>query len=153
MSLEFQRVLTESVPIGAILLAWALLSALATASGSLQFAIQLAGLLMAALFALVRGVALAHEATPAYEDPTVEDVLEENGRAMLAGGPWFVLALVAAFLFRGGFGLGLSLFGRGDLLSRAFGGLVDVFAFTGTITVLLVAIATGTRALRSVRAT
>jgi hypothetical protein len=158
MSLPVRRALTESVRIAAILGAWSLLSALATAFDTLQIGITLAGLVMAILFVLVRGVALAREAPPAYDDPDVKGVLTENGRAMLAAGPWFVLAIVArvlqevTYVLRGvapdpTSPLQISITVIFDVLAAT--GLA--FAATGVLTVALVAVATGTRALRSQR--
>jgi hypothetical protein len=151
MSLSTRRVLEESTSIALILLVWAVLSVLTYAVGTLQFGLQLAGLTMAVLYAVVRGVRLAPDADPAYDDPDAESVLRENGRALLAGAPWFAVAFVLAALIHGVVGFDLVVPGPFALSRVAAGTFVQVFAVTGVVTVLLVAVATGTRALRSVR--
>lgn len=151
MTLSTRRVLEESVSIALILLVWALLSVLGTADGRLQFAIVLGGLVMAGLYAVVRGVALAADADPAYDRPDAERILRENGRAMLASAPWFVLALVAATVADDVFRLLVPVPQTMRLVRPSLEVLVQAFAYTGVLAVLLVAVATGTRALRSVR--
>lgn len=149
MPLSIRRVLTESVSIAVVLLAWGLLSAVAYGA-SVQLGIQVAGLVMAGLYAIVRGVSLAADASPAYVDSDVANVLRENGRAMLAGLPWFALAFALEFLVRSV--LHLEIVRSGPALVRTvFPTLVQAFAFTGALTVLLVAVATGTPAIRSAR--
>lgn len=151
MTLEIRRTLEETVSIALVLLLWAVLSTLAMGDGRVQFAVLVSGLVMAGLYAVVRGVALSSDADPAYEDPDAESVLVQNGRALLVAVPWFVLALVVAVVAEGAFGLVFPFSGSSTFVRRSLATLVQVFAFTGALSVLLVAVATGTRALRSVR--
>lgn len=151
MPLQVRPVLEESLSIAVILSFWSFLSVLAVGDGRVQFAILLGGFVMAALYAVVRGVAMSAGADPAYRDPDARTVLRENGRVALAGAPWFVLALFTAVLWRNLPYLGVPLHYEGGILWTVVGTLVQTFAVTGAFTVLLVAVASGTSALRSER--
>ena len=92
MSLSAKRWAEQAVPVAAILLFWNVLAVVAAEQG-VGGSIRSAGVVMAALYVLLRGVALASEVlVPATKD--VIAVLFENARIAVPAGAWFLGAMV-----------------------------------------------------------
>lgn len=139
MSLSWKRLATEAIPVAAILLFWNVLSAIA-AMQEVGGPVRTAGTVMAALYVLLRGIALASEATafrmekfkPLLRED-VEALLYENARVAAPAGIWFL----------GGLALSIP-YTPFDLL----GALASAFMGAGLGVVTLYAVATGTATLR-----
>lgn len=134
-SLTFGRVLRESSPIALILLIWGVVA---------QFfpdrplsAVWLAGLVTAALYAIVRGHALASNAEPIFETNDPRSAVRTTVRLLLPSLVWFGLALV--------FDFSLGLFEPTEEIRDL---AVTVLQGTGLVTVLLFAVAAGTASIR-----
>lgn len=96
MTLPPKRLAVEAVPVAAILLFWNLLATVAHVQ-NVGGPVRDAGLLVAGLYVVVRGVALSDLATrPATVD--LEAVLRENARLAVPAGAWFVAAMVVGAL-------------------------------------------------------
>lgn len=131
-----RQLLRESAPVAAILLFWVVLSSFVRsviATGLLR-----AGVVMALLYVVVRGVALARSRPPTPRPDDVESVLRENARVALPAGVWFLaakLVYVVESLW--------DAFGIPGLGTSPEEGLAFVFVGTGVSVVLLYAIAVG----------
>lgn len=139
--LDTRRLLRESAPVAVILLFWTTLSTVAhpiVASG-----LHRAGLIMALLYTVVRGVALARRHTPTPAPETVVGILRENVRVVIAAGAWFVAAELVYVVER--------LWEDSDL-PGAFTSPAEALAFVlagaGVATILLYAIVVGLPRIR-----
>lgn len=129
------RLVRESFPILGITLLWAIPAALVEMA-PVSDALRVAGIVMALLYAAVRGVQLAGSVPVQAPLGEPEVLLRTNAVALVAAAMWFVLALVADAL--GGFsGLG------GSLVLSPLRGLQFSFAATGVVTVVLYAVVLG----------
>jgi len=93
MSLPPKRLAAEGLPVAATLLFWTAASWLLTLDPTTAGAVRDAGVAMAALHVVVRGVSLAPRVSP----PPVRDVgavLRENARVAVPAGGWFAAAAV-----------------------------------------------------------
>jgi hypothetical protein len=134
------RLAAESFPIAGIVLLWALLGAVAGAFG-VGDSVRAAGTVMGALYAVVRGVALARTlgSPVAFDDAAA--VLRVNVTVLLPAGVWFLAGMVVGVLDD------LTELVRAGTVSLAFGGLDHAFETTGVLTVVLGAVAVGYRAV------
>jgi len=141
-----RRLVRESVPIAITLSVWQVAALVLSRSGT-DDALRLAGLAMAGLYALVRGVTLcAHldvDATPR----ALADVLRENGWVLVGAGGWFLLVQAL--------GWGLRVAPWIDWVRELV--VVDLAAFvlnwTGVGAVVLYAVAVGSARVRADPAT
>lgn len=97
MSLPPKRFALEAVPVAATLLFWTVASWLLALDPATASAVRDAGAVMAALYVVVRGVALAPLVSP-RSTHDVESVLRENARVAVPAGAWFVAAAVVHLL-------------------------------------------------------
>jgi hypothetical protein len=138
--LGVRTVLEESLPVAAVLFFWSVLAW--PAGHGVESALDTAGLTMAALYVVVRGVGLSRRVTaPSFSG--VDAVLRENVRAALPAAGWFVAASLVSAIESLWNGLDLP-----GLFVSPRGALVRVFVLTGVATVGLYAVAVGTAALR-----
>jgi len=138
-----RRLLGESLPIVAVLLVWTVLSWLVPVAG-VSGLVRDAGAVMAGLYAVVRGVALADDVSPTVPDD-VGSTLRLNVPVVLAAGTWFVIgALVHAVE---------AVYRLLPLVGGLYGSpatpLAQVAAGTGLGVVVLYAVAVGLPAARS----
>ena len=134
MSLQPKRLAEEGVPVAAILLFWTTLALLAGYS-PVRDTVNTAGIVMAGLYVVVRGVALSDTVEPP-ETESLEAIIRKNVRVAVPAGVWFL----------GGVGVYLAYesvlrFGYLGRISQALGG-------AGLGVVGLYAVAVGTGALR-----
>lgn len=134
--LDTRRLLRESAPVTVILLFWVVLSSVVRptiATGLLR-----AGVIMALLYTVVRGVALArtHQPTPQPDD--LEGILRENVRVALPAGVWFLAAYLVYFIEQVWDVLGIPGWDTSPAEGLAF-----VFVGAGVAVVLLYAISVG----------
>jgi len=135
MPLSSKRFVVETVPVVAILLFWNLLAWIADFQ-NVGGSVRTAGLVMATLYVVVRGVALSAVVSP----PTtldVESILRENARIAVPAGAWFVAAMAVAMV--GSYVVELP---------RALALVADSLASAGLGVVTLYAVAAGTSAVR-----
>ncbi|MFC4549715.1 MULTISPECIES: hypothetical protein [Halorussus] len=92
MSLPPKRWAREPVPVAAILLFWNLLAVVAQMQ-NVGGPVRDAGIVMAALYVVVRGVSLSAEVQPTVA-ADVEAVLHENARLAVLAGAWFLGAII-----------------------------------------------------------
>ncbi|WP_128478853.1 hypothetical protein [Halorussus pelagicus] len=93
-----KRMTLEALPVAAILLFWNLLAGVAEFQG-VAGSVSSAGVVMAALYVVVRGVSLAEQVRPPAMG-RVETVLVENARLAVPAGAWFLAAVMAAAVER-----------------------------------------------------
>lgn len=134
--LDSGRLLRESAPVAAILLFWLVPAAVVqpvVANGLVR-----AGVVMALLYTVVRGVDLARHApsTPAPE--TVEELVRENLRVAIPAAAWFALASAVYFVAHV-----WTLLGIPGAFTSPADGLAYVFTGAGVAVVLLYAIVVG----------
>ncbi|UPV76434.1 hypothetical protein M0R89_19935 (plasmid) [Halorussus limi] len=86
-----KRLALEAVPVAVILLFWNLLAVVAQLQNA-GGAVGSAGVVMAALFVVLRGVSLSSEVLPPATD-SVTAILYQNARLALPAGAWFVGAV------------------------------------------------------------
>lgn len=142
-----KRTLRESGALALILVVWGVAAMVIGFEPTIRTGIQVAGLIMAGLYAVVRGRTLSADARAVYQSTDPEAILRDNFRALLPALAWFVLAAVA-----------IGIEGLLDVALREFGlfaypaaTLAYLFAGTGVMTVLLYAVATGYATLASTR--
>jgi hypothetical protein len=126
----------ESLPVAVILLFWNLLAVVA-GEQHVGGSVSSAGVVMAALYVVVRGVSLSTEMPP----PTTDDVrtlLYENALLAVPAGAWFVAAMLANAL-----GELLFVYGPPSLVSS----VVSSLAGAGLGVVGLYAVAAGYAAI------
>lgn len=101
MSLSAKQWAEQAVPVAAILIFWNVLAVVAAEQG-VGGSIRSAGIVMAALYVLLRGVALSSEVLPPATKNVIA-VLFENARIAVPAGAWFLGAMVVyvadGFLF------------------------------------------------------
>lgn len=139
---DTRRLLRESAPVAVILLFWTTLSSIAhpiVASG-----LHRAGLIMALLYTVIRGVALARNHTPTSPPVTITGILRENVRVVIAAGAWFVAAELVYVIRRLWEDLNLP----GAFTSPAEA-LAFVLVSAGVATILMYAIAVGLPRVRN----
>lgn len=134
-------VLLESPPIAAIMLFWLVVSWLAPFP-PITTGIRAAGVVMALLYAVVRGLAVAERGEPSLSLGDYGTVLRVNGLALLAAAGWFVLARLVLIM-----GVLWTQLGLPGLFTSPAGGLLFAFSTTGVLTVVLYAVAFGAGAL------
>jgi hypothetical protein len=105
MPLDSRRLLEESVPVGGLLFAWYVLSALVAviASGSflgtLSVGFQIVGSATAVVFVVYRGIAIARETRPVRLSSDVRELLRESTVVAVPVLTWVVLATIVALAF------------------------------------------------------
>lgn len=140
-SLATRRLLRESAPVAVILAFWVVLSSLVRptiASGLLR-----AGIIMALLYTVVRGVTLARTQPPTSHPDDLEGLLRENVRVALPAGAWFLAAHLVYVIEQMWDALAIP----GWDTSPA-GGFAFVFVGAGVAVVLLYAISVGVPRVR-----
>lgn len=134
--LSTRRLLQESAPVVVILLFWTVLSWLVRydiAAGFVR-----AGVIMALLYTVVRGVSLARRTPTAPQPDDIEGLLRENVHVALPAGGWFLAAHLVYFIE------GLwDLFGIPGVFTSPAADLSFVFIGAGVAVVLLYAISVG----------
>jgi hypothetical protein len=88
-SLTPKRVLRESGSLGLVLLPWGVVALVVGTDSTLTTGSHVAGLIMAGLYAILRGRALAPEADTVYEQTDPGSILRDNARALLPALTWF----------------------------------------------------------------
>lgn len=91
VALQPRRLIREGVPIAAILLFWNLLAVVASEQ-HVGESVGSAGVVVAALYVLIRGVSLSAEVLPPMTGD-VRAVLYENARLAVPAGAWFLGAM------------------------------------------------------------
>ncbi|MFB6170239.1 MAG: hypothetical protein ABEJ06_03745 [Haloarculaceae archaeon] len=142
-ALGVRRLYGESLPVAVALSFWVVLSWFGGAPGVAR-GLRLAGVVMALLYVVVRGRAIARSQPPTPQPTDVAGVLSENLRVLAAAGGWFLAALVAALVDPYWRVVGLP-----GLFASPVDSLVFVLSGTGVGTVLLYALAVGLPRLRS----
>lgn len=94
--LTTDNLLRESSPVAVILLFWVALASLATST--IATGLLGAGLIMALLYTIVRGVALAETRQAASQPDDLSGILLENVRVALPAGVWFLVARLVSLL-------------------------------------------------------
>jgi hypothetical protein len=144
-----RRLVEESLPIAAVLLVWTVASWLVPVEG-VSGPVRDAGVVMAGLYAVVRGLALSDEVTAPVSVPAdVASTLRLNVPAILAAGPWFLaggLVHVGGSIYR-------LLPVVGGLYTSPAAPLARVCAGTGLAVVLVYAVAVGLPAGRAALST
>ena len=133
---DTRHLLRESAPVAVILLFWVILSSLvqpAIATGLLR-----AGVIMALLYTIVRGVTLTRTHPPASQPDDLKGILRENVRVALPAGVWFLAAHLVYFIEQLWDMLGIPGWDTSPADSLAF-----VFIGAGVAVVLLYAISVG----------
>lgn len=141
-SLDSRRLVQESAPVAVILLFWMSISWFVRpviATGLLR-----AGMIMAVLYTVVRGLSIANTLPPTNQPTEVEGILRENVRAVLPAGVWFLLAH-AVFVVEGIWDM-LGIPGVGSSPAE---GLAFVFIGAGVASVLLYALSLGVPRIRA----
>lgn len=126
--------MVEAVPVAAILLFWNLLAWVAQMQ-NVGGPVRDAGFIMAALYVVVRGVALSEQVIPPVSGD-IRALLYENARIAVPAGVWFVAAMVSA-------ALEVWVLGLQELLAV----VTSALAGAGLGVVGLYAVAAGTAAL------
>lgn len=142
LPLDSRRLVLESAPVAVILLFWISISSFVRpviATGLLR-----AGVIMALLYTVVRGLRIA-KIQPLTDQPAdIEGILRENVRVALPAGIWF-LSAHAIFVVEHIW----DTFGIPGLFTSPAEGLAFVFTGTGVASVLLYAIAIGVSRVRA----
>ena len=142
MSLPPKRLAAEAIPVAAVLTFWSIVSWLFSLHPEIEGTVKTAGVVMAALYVVVRGVALASEVSvPDAGD--LEAVLRDNGRVAISAGFWFVGAAAIYLLEQAWSGFGVP----GLHVSPA-GWIIHVLAGAGLGVVGLYAVAVSYGVLR-----
>lgn len=114
---DVKRLLQEGVPIAAVLLFWTALSLFTDSpvAGGLRYA----GVVMAALYVVVRGVELAGSFPVVGAPETPGELLLENASVAVSASLWFAGAVVAYAVFLDPLGFVLTGTGVGTVLLYA----------------------------------
>lgn len=134
--LDTRRLLRASAPVAVILLFWVGLSSVVrpvVATGLVR-----AGVIMALLYTVVRGVALARTQPPTPQPDDLKCVLLENVRVALPAAAWFLAASLVYVIEQVWDTLGIPGWDTSPAAGLAF-----VFTGTGVAVVLLYAITVG----------
>ncbi|WP_158059015.1 hypothetical protein [Halorussus halophilus] len=141
MTLSAKRLATEAIPVATILLFWNVLGWIADMqeAGGL---VRTAGTVMAALYVVLRGVALAPEVTPFGLEkfsPLLRDdvkkLLSENARIAVPAGVWFLAGMVVFAVYPSYVHLDI-LGAFGSALAGAGLGVVGLYAMAVGTSVL-----------------
>jgi hypothetical protein len=133
MSYDIRLLLRESTPVVAILIFWGIISSI------LRSQLFFAGLLMALLYTVIRGLALTESSQPPSRSTDVSGVLRENVRVAVPAGLWALLSqLIAPFRFDNLLPLPLS-----ELAETVVSGLALGLSWGSVAVVLLYVIAVG----------
>lgn len=146
MTLTPNRLARESLPLAVVIAVWTA-AAFVVGSGPVGGRLGLAGTIMGALYALVRGTALADEAGAPFSDRSPAALLRENGLVLLGAAPWFLAAAVSAQLLAP-LSAVPGLRPVVEPIESLLHDLAPALASVGTLTVLLYAVATATASLR-----
>ena len=135
-SLDTRDLLRESTPVAIILLFWVVLSSVVI--HSIANDLLRAGVIMALLYTVVRGVTLARTHQPTSQPDDLEGILRENVRVALPAGVWFLVAHLVYFIETL-----WDRFGIPGSVTFAAEGLEFIFIGAGVAVVLLYAISVG----------
>lgn len=136
-----RQLLRESTPVAVILLFWVVLSSVVRpdiGSGLLR-----AGVIMAGLYTLVRGVMIAKPVHPTVQPTDLEGVLRENVTVAVPAGLWFIAAHLIYFVEHR-----WDMMGIPGVATSPANDFVFVFIGTGVATVFLYAIVVGISRIR-----
>lgn len=136
VALQPRRLIREGVPIAAILLFWNLLAVVAQEQ-QVGGPVGSAGVVMAALYVVVRGVSLSAEVLPPMTGD-VRGILYENAQLAVPAGAWFLGAMLTNAL-----GELLFAYGPPSFVSA----LASALASAGLGIVAIYAVAAGYRSL------
>lgn len=134
--LASRRLIRESAPVAVILAFWLGLSSVVRpviATGLVR-----AGIIMALLYTVVRGVALARNHPPTPQPTDLEGIVRENLRVALPAAAWFLAAYLVFVLEQV-----WEMIGIPGVDTSPATGLAFVFTGTGVAVVLLYAITIG----------
>jgi hypothetical protein len=134
--LSVRRLIREGDPIAMIVFFWALLASISTYP-LVSTGLRVAGLLMALLYALVRGVHLSRDVSPGSPPTEHGALLKENARVLGAAGAWFLTAVIFRLAVQFGPPHGVRLI---DIVLDA---LFFTLPVTGVYTVILHVIVVG----------
>lgn len=144
--LDTRRLLRESAPVAVILLFWVVLASFVPAE--IATGLMRAGIIMAVLYTIVRGLAIAETLEPARLPTDVEGILRENVRVAIPAGSWF-LAAHAIYLVEQLW----DMLGIPGWDTSPAGEISFVFVGTGVAAVLLYAISVGVPRVRGIEST
>jgi hypothetical protein len=136
-----EDLLREGVPILAILVVWTATTGLLEVVLAPMGFVNLAALVVAGLYAVVRGRQLTDRVEPVFQVPDLERTVRTAVRPLLPALVWFLLAGPAN---RAGAAPLV-----GEFLDAFRAPAAFVLAGTGVVTVLLFAVATGSATLRT----
>lgn len=146
MTLAPKRLARESVPLAVVVAVWTA-AAFVVGPGRVGSWLGLAGTIMGALYALVRGTTLADDAGAPFTDRSPAALLRENGLVLLGAAPWFLASAVVPLL-SGQLHEVPVPHALAESLESLLYDLAPALARVGTLTVLLYAVASATAALR-----
>lgn len=139
--LSLRQLVRESLPLPAILLLWSVLAAFVGAP--IQSGLELVGVVMMTLYAVVRGVGLGRTRDVDDGETDLPDVLRQNGRVAVVAGVWFLAATLVSLLR-----VAWRAFVELPAFSTVAEPVVFVFVGSGVGTVVLYAVAVATAELR-----
>lgn len=145
-SLDTRRLLRESAPVAVILLFWVMLASFVPAE--IATGLVRAGVVMALLYTIIRGLAIAQIHEPTRQPTDVEGILRENVRVAIPAGIWF-LAAQAIYLVEQIW----DMLGIPGWDTSPAGELAFVFVGTGVAAVVLYAISVGLPRVRGIEST
>jgi hypothetical protein len=141
VALQPRRLIREGIPIAAVLAFWNLLAVVAQEQ-HVGESVGSAGVVMAALYVVVRGVSLSSEVLPPVTGD-VREILYENAQIAIPAGAWFLGAMLTNVL-----GELLFAYGPPSFVSA----IASSLAGAGLGVVALYAVAAGHRTLDGGRA-
>lgn len=145
-AIDTRRLLRESLPVAVILLFWVVLASFTPAE--IATGLLRAGVVMALLYTIVRGLAIAETLEPTRQPTDVEGILRENVRVAIPAGVWF-LAAQAIYLVEQLW----DMFGIPGWDTSPAGEISFVFVGTGVAVVVLYAISVGLPRVRGIEST
>lgn len=145
-AIDTRRLLRESLPVAVILLFWVVLASFTPAE--IATGLLRAGVVMALLYTIVRGLAIAETLEPTRQPTDVEGILRENVRVAIPAGVWF-LAAQAIYLVEQLW----DMFGIPGWDTSPAAEISFVFVGTGVAVVVLYAISVGLPRVRGIEST
>ena len=139
MSYDTWLLLRESAPVVAVLIFWGV------ASSMLRSQLFLAGLLMALLYIVSRGLVLAESSQPPSQSTGISGILRENVRVAVPAGFWVLLSQLVAPLHFGDL-LPLTL---SEIAETVVDGIALGLSWGSVAVVLLYVIAVGVPRVRA----
>ena len=142
MSYDTRFLLRESAPVVAILVFWGV------ASSILRSQLFLAGLLMALLYTISRGLVLAESSQPPSQSTGISGILRENVRVAVPAGLWALLSQLVTVPFN----LDILPITLLEIAETVVGGIELGFSWGSVAVVLLYVIGVGVPRVRALLA-